>query len=144
MIIHRAILGSIERFIGVYLEHTAGDLPLWLAPEQVVVLPISEKFREYAQKVGDNLLAAGLRVRVDDRDDKIGARIRQAELQKIPVMLIVGEREAGTSSVSLRRRKLGDLGSRSVEQLLSELQEEIANKLRSAAHNQGQFDSENK
>ncbi len=144
VIIHRAILGSIERFIGVYLEHTAGDLPLWLAPEQVVVLPISEKFREYAQKVGDNLLAAGLRVRVDDRDDKIGTRIRQAELQKIPVMLIVGEREAATSSVALRRRKLGDLGSRSVEQLLSELQEEIANKLRSAAHNQGQFDSENK
>ena len=137
VVIHRAILGSIERFIGVYLEHTAGDLPLWLAPEQVVVLPISEKFREYAQKVGKTLQAAGLRCRVDDRDDKIGTRIRQAELQKIPVMLIVGEREAAANSVALRRRKLGDLGSRSVDQLLAELQEEIANKQRSATHNKG-------
>ncbi len=137
VVIHRAILGSIERFIGVYLEHTAGDLPLWLAPEQVVVLPISEKFREYAQKVGKTLQTAGLRARVDDRDDKIGTRIRQAELQKIPVMLIVGEREAAANSVALRRRKLGDLGSRSVDQLLAELQEEIVNKQRSATHNKG-------
>ncbi|MEE9466215.1 MAG: threonine--tRNA ligase [Candidatus Neomarinimicrobiota bacterium] len=137
VMIHRAIIGSLERFIGVYLEHTAGDLPLWLAPVQSVVLPISEKYREYARQVGETLKTAGLRVSIDDRDDKVGARIRRAELQKIPVMLIVGEREAEAGTVAVRRRRQGDLGSRPVQQVLTELQEEIANKTRSTTHSQG-------
>ena len=131
VVIHRAILGSIERFIGVYLEHTGGDLPLWLSPVQVIVLPISEKSREYGLRVGAQLKAAGLRTQVDARDEKVGAKIRQAELQKIPVMLVVGEREAKAGTVSLRRRKLGDEGIVALNDLVTRLLREIENKERS-------------
>ena len=131
VVIHRAILGSIERFIGVYLEHTGGDLPLWLSPVQVIVLPISEKSREYGLRVGAQLKAAGLRTQVDARDEKVGAKIRQAELQKIPVMLVVGEREAKAGTVSLRRRKLGDGGIVALDELVTRLLREIENKERS-------------
>ncbi|MCH7521167.1 MAG: threonine--tRNA ligase [Candidatus Marinimicrobia bacterium] len=131
VVIHRAILGSIERFIGVYLEHTGGDLPLWLSPVQVIVLPISEKSREYGLRVGAQLKAAGLRTQVDARDEKVGAKIRQAELQKIPVMLVVGEREAEAGTVSLRRRKLGDEGIVALNDLVTRLLREIENKERS-------------
>ncbi|UCH62632.1 MAG: threonine--tRNA ligase [Fidelibacterota bacterium] len=137
VIIHRAILGSVERFIGVYLEHTGGDLPLWLSPIQAIVLPVSEKARDYAQKVEDTLKSSGLRGAVDARDEKIGAKIRQAELQKIPVMLIVGEREAESNTVSLRRRHLGDLGSQPLDEVIVRLDREVKNKERSTAHNQG-------
>ena len=131
VVIHRAILGSIERFIGVYLEHTGGDLPLWLSPVQVIVLPISEKSREYGLRVGAQLKAAGLRTQVDARDEKVGAKIRQAELQKIPVMLVVGEREAKAGTVSLRRRKLGDEGIVALNDLVTRLLREVENKERS-------------
>ncbi len=137
VIIHRAILGSVERFIGVYLEHTGGDLPLWLAPVQAIVLPISEKARDYAYKVNDSLKSAGLRATVDLRDEKVGAKIRQAEIQKIPVMLIVGEREANTTTVSVRRRFQGDLGGQPLDELITRLVDEEKNKERSTAHNQG-------
>ena len=137
VIIHRAVLGSVERFIGVYLEHTGGDLPLWLSPVQATVLPVSEKAREYAFKVEEALKSAGLRGIVDARDEKIGAKIRQAELQKTPVMLIVGEREAEATTVSLRRRHLGDLGSQPLDELIARLDMEVKNKERSPAHSQG-------
>ena len=137
VIIHRAILGSVERFIGVYLEHTGGDLPFWLAPVQLIVLPISEKARDYAYKVKDSLKIAGLRATVDIRDEKVGAKIRQAEIQKIPVMLIVGEREAETNTVSLRRRFQGDLGGQPLDEVVTRLVDEVKNKERSTAHNQG-------
>ncbi|MCK4577617.1 MAG: threonine--tRNA ligase [Candidatus Marinimicrobia bacterium] len=131
VLIHRAILGSLERFIGVYLEHTAGDFPLWIAPVQAIVLPISEKFTEYGRQVHNELKAAGIRVATDARDEKIGAKIRQAELQKIPVMLIAGEREQAAGTVSLRRRFAGDQGSKPLAAVISEMQYEIATRERS-------------
>ena len=137
VMIHRAVLGSLERFIGVYLEHTGGDLPLWLSPVQLIVLPVSEKALEYALKVEEAIKRAGFRGTVDARDEKIGAKIRQAELQKIPVMLIVGEREAEANTVSLRRRHLGNLGSHPLDEVLTRLDREVKNKERSAANSQG-------
>ena len=137
VIIHRAVLGSVERFIGIYLEHTGGDLPLWLSPVQAIVLPVSEKALGYAFKVKEALKSTGFRGTVDARDEKIGAKIRQAELQKIPVMLIVGEREAEANTVSLRRRHLGDLGSQPLDEVIVQLDREVKNKERSAAHIQG-------
>ena len=136
VMIHRAILGSIERFMGIYLEHTAGDFPLWLAPLQVLVVPISERFQAYARQVTDKLLQAGLRAELDDRDEKVGAKIRQAEIQKVPVMLIVGEREERSEKVSLRRRPDGDLGAMELDELIAQLDQEIANKTRRSAHSQ--------
>ena len=137
VVIHRAILGSIERFIGVYLEHTAGDLPLWLAPVQAIVLPVSEKSTDYGEEVVAALERAGLRGKLDNRGEKIGAKIRQAELQKIPVMLIIGEREAGETTVSVRRRHLGDQGSLALDDAVARLKSEVRNRERSPAHSQG-------
>ncbi len=104
VMIHRAMLGSLERFIGILIEHTAGAFPLWLAPVQAVVLPVSEKYIDYATEVGAKLISAGLRAEVDNRNEKLGYRIREAQLQKVPYMLVVGEREqeAGTAAVRLR------------------------------------------
>ena len=134
VIIHRALLGSMERFMGVYLEHTAGDLPLWLSPVQAILLPISEKARDYALATRNKLIAAGLRAEADIRDEKIGAKIRQAEMQKIPVMLIVGEREAESGTVSLRRRHTGDQGAQPLDDLIPLLIDEVKHKKRSTAH----------
>ena len=125
VMLHRAILGSVERFLGILIEHTAGDLPLWLAPDQVVVLPISDKFAEYARSVASRLREADLRAEVDDRNEKLGARIRDAELKKIPYMAIVGERERAGDAVAPRRHKAGDLGARPVEKFIDELAEEV-------------------
>jgi threonyl-tRNA synthetase len=125
VMIHRAILGSLERFFGVYLEHCGGDFPLWLAPVQIVVLPISEKVQTYAEKLTKNLKASGFRTQLDDKADKIGAKIRQAELSKINIMLIVGEKEAEAETVSVRRRHKGDLGVMDVSELTGLLSEEI-------------------
>ena len=130
VMIHRAILGSLERFMGVYLEHTGGDLPLWLAPAQVTILPISEKFIDYAEGVFKRLKSAGLRVQLDDRDEKVGAKIRHAELMKTPVMLIVGEREQKANTVSLRRRHAGDIGSFSVDEIITTLTSESKKRMR--------------
>ncbi|MBM3419313.1 MAG: threonine--tRNA ligase, partial [Bacteroidetes bacterium] len=110
VMIHRAPFGSMERFVAVLLEHCAGDFPLWLSSEQYAVLPISEKFNEYAQKISDLLNNSDIRGLVDTRNEKIGKKIRDAEVSKIPFMLIVGEKEAQENKVSVRRRGQGDLG----------------------------------
>ena len=125
VMIHRAILGSIERFLGVYLEHCGGDFPLWLAPTQVAILPVSEKFESYGREVLEKLRAAGIRAELDDRADKVGAKIRNAETQKINVMLIVGGREMDSGEVSVRRRFVGDQGQLKVEELIDQLTSEI-------------------
>ena len=130
VMIHRAILGSLERFFGVYLEHCGGDFPLWLAPVQVTVLPVSDKSLDYGIAVKQRLFDEGFRVELDDRADKIGAKIRQAELQRINVMLIVGEREAKEGTVSVRRRHLGDQGPKNLDPLIEELNGEIKEKRR--------------
>jgi threonyl-tRNA synthetase len=106
--LHRAVLGSLERFIALYIEHTRGDFPLWLAPEQVVVLPIADRHREYAAKVHSALTAAGLRAALDDRAEKLNYKIREAELRKIPVMAVVGDQEQAAASVSPRYRGRGE------------------------------------
>ena len=106
--LHRAVLGSLERFIALYIEHTGGDFPLWLAPQQVAVLPIADRHHEYAAKVRDALLAAGLRVALDDRAEKLNYKIREAELMKIPVMAVVGDQEQAASSVTPRFRAKGE------------------------------------
>ncbi|MDG5815885.1 threonine--tRNA ligase [Chitinispirillales bacterium ANBcel5] len=124
VMIHRALLGSMERFIGILLEHYGGALPLWLSPVQCRILPISDKFSQYANSIRDKAQAAGLRVELDERNEKIGYKIRDAELKKIPFMAIVGEKEQNSATVSLRRHGQGDKGSRSVDQFISELLEE--------------------
>jgi threonyl-tRNA synthetase len=110
VMIHRALLGSFERFIGILIEHYAGELPLWLAPLQAIVLPVSERFNEYGERVCATLRDRGLRVELDERGESIGRKIRDAELRKAPYMLVVGEREAGEGTVSVRRRGAGDSG----------------------------------
>ena len=112
IMVHRALLGSIERFFGVLIEHYAGAFPVWLSPVQAVVLPISERHLAYAREVEAELRAAELRVRLDDRNEKLNARVRDAQLQKIPFMLVVGDREAQARTVAVRRRDTGDAGSR--------------------------------
>ena len=118
VMIHRALFGSYERFIGIMLEHFAGELPVWLAPVQAIVLPISERVGEYAARVQERLRAAGLRAELDDRNESVGRKIREAELRKIPNMLIVGEREAAEDRVALREHRKGDAGSLSVEEFI--------------------------
>ena len=110
VVIHRAIFGSFERFIAILIEHYAGAFPLWLAPVQAVVLPISDRHLAYAASVRDQLKAGGLRADLDERQEKIGYKIREAQLQKIPYMLVVGDREAAEGTVSVRSRSGGDLG----------------------------------
>ncbi len=119
VMVHRALFGSIERFFGVLIEHYAGAFPVWLAPVQAVVLPISERHAGYAREVAEKLRAARIRVELDDRNEKLNARIRDAQLQKIPFMLVVGDREAQSGSVSVRRRDTGDVGSRPLEEVRS-------------------------
>ena len=125
VMIHRVVLGSIERFIGVITEHFAGAFPLWLSPVQVVVLPISEKFAGYAQKVAEQLDAAGLRCETDLRPEKVGYKIRQAQLQKVPYMLVVGEKEEAEGSVSVRSRNEGDKGAMALDAFIAAAQEEV-------------------
>jgi threonyl-tRNA synthetase len=117
-VLHRAIYGSFERFIAILIEHYAGAFPFWLAPIQASVLPLSEKFVDYADEVGRRLKAAGIRTEVDRSNEKLGAKIRLAQLQKIPFMLVVGEKEASSGTVSLRKRTGGDQGSLPVEELI--------------------------
>lgn len=119
VMIHRAMLGSIERFMGILIEHTSGALPAWLAPVQVVVLPVSEKFASYAQEVADEIADAGLRVDLDDRGEKLGYKIREAQLQKVPYMLVVGGREEEAGTVAVRLRSGEDLGSMKVEEFVT-------------------------
>jgi threonyl-tRNA synthetase len=124
-VIHRAIFGSFERFLALLIEHYAGAWPLWLAPVQAVVVPIVDRHADYARQVRDRLAAAGLRVEVDERQEKIGYKIREAQLQKIPYMLVIGDREVTDGAVAVRGRFAGDLGSRSVDAFLSDALDEI-------------------
>jgi threonyl-tRNA synthetase len=126
--IHRAIFGSFERFIGILTEHVAGAFPTWLAPVQARVLPISEKHMEAARRVFDRLREARIRVALDDRNEKLGYRIRDAQLHKIPYMLVVGEREAQSGTASLRRRTGEDMGAVPVDRIVSELVSEIGSR----------------
>ena len=126
--IHRAILGSIERFLGILIEHYGADFPLWLAPVQAAVLPVSDRFNAYAATVMQALAAANLRAELDDSSDKVGAKIRRAMLRKIPYMLVVGQQEAGAGTVSVRDKAAGDLGVESVEAFVGRAREEIATK----------------
>ena len=128
IVIHRAIIGTFERFIGVLIEHFAGAWPLWLSPVQVAILPIADRHREHAVAVQTQLAAAGLRVQLDDRVEKIGFKIREAQLQKVPYMLVIGDREAADGSVAVRSRSGGDLGARSVADFLRGALDEIARK----------------
>jgi len=128
VVIHRAIFGTFERFIGLLIEHFAGAWPLWLAPVQAIVLPISDRHLAYATAVRDKLAAAGLRVELDERQEKIGYKIREAQLQKVPYMLVTGDREAAEGTVSVRSRSAGDLGGRSLDAFITAAKEEIAAK----------------
>ncbi len=128
VMIHRALLGSMERFIGILLEHYGGFLPLWLSPVQVKIIPISEKFSTYADTVSQTLVAAGIRVEQDNRNEKIGYKIRDAEVKKIPYMVIVGEKEMNAQTVSVRKHTKGDQGTLPFPQFIGLLQKEIAEK----------------
>jgi threonyl-tRNA synthetase len=126
LMVHRALYGSVERFFGILLEHYAGAFPVWLAPVQAVVLPITDRHVEYARKVRERLSV--IRVTVDDRNEKVNLKIREAQLQKVPYMLVVGDREAETGQVSVRNRKHGDQGAKPVEAFLAEIRQLIDNK----------------
>jgi threonyl-tRNA synthetase len=128
VVIHRAIFGSYERFIGLLVEHYAGAFPTWLAPVQARVIPISEKHAEYARAVHARLRAARVRAELDDRNEKLGYRIREAQLHKVPYMLVVGERESQSGTVSLRHRSGDDLGAVPLDRVLADLSREIASR----------------
>lgn len=128
--IHRVVLGSIERFIGVITEHFAGAFPLWLSPVQVAVLSVSNSFNDYAAEVAAKLEAAGIRVNLDNRNEKIGYKIREAQLQKTPYMLVVGEREMSDGTVSVRTRAGKDEGEVNTEEFIARAVKEIEDKVR--------------
>lgn len=128
IMIHRVAFGSIERFIGILIEHFAGAFPTWLAPVQVKVLPISEKYMDYANKVMNDLKDAGIRTEIDDRAEKIGYKIREARLQKIPYMLVVGAKEEEEGKVSVRSRFMGDEGAKDLNEFIDSVKEEIQNR----------------
>ena len=129
IMIHRVAFGSIERFIGILIEHFAGAFPTWLAPVQVKVLPISDKYMDYAQKVSDTLDRAGIRVEIDQRAEKIGYKIREAQMNKIPYMLVVGAKEEETGVVSVRSRFAGDEGAKELDAFIRDIKEEIDTKV---------------
>lgn len=125
--IHRALLGSMERFMGVLIEHFAGAFPVWLAPTQAIIIPIADRHLDYANRVADDLRAAGLRVEVDDRGERMNAKIRDAQNQKIPYMLIVGDREMESESVSVRLRTEENLGAMSLTNFMERALDRIKN-----------------
>ena len=128
VMIHRVVYGSIERFIGILIEHYAGAFPAWLAPTQVRILPITDKHVAYAKELNDKMFAMGLRVYLDDRNEKIGYKIREAQVQKIPYMLVIGDKEVEEGAVAVRRRSEGDLGAMKADDFIAMLQKEIAEK----------------
>lgn len=125
IMIHRVLFGSIERFIGILIEHYAGKFPLWLSPVQVKVLPIADRFSDYAEQVAAELQKSGMRCEIDYRAEKIGYKIREAQLDKVPYMVIVGQKEAENNEISVRKRDEGDMGSMSIQQFMEILQKEI-------------------
>jgi threonyl-tRNA synthetase len=129
VIIHRAPFGSLERFIGVLIEHYAGDFPLWLAPVQAVVLPITDAQNEYARSVEQELAASGIRVELDERNEKIGFKIRDWEVKKAPYMLVVGEKEQAADAVAVRQHKKGDIGQMKRSAFLARALSEISQKI---------------
>ncbi len=128
IMIHRALLGSLERFFGILIEHYGGAFPVWLAPVQAVIIPITDRQHEYARKCYGQLRQASVRVHLDDRSEKIGYKIREAETQKVPYMIIVGDREMENGLVSVRKRRQGDMGQLSIEEFLANIQKEIDEK----------------
>lgn len=128
VMIHRVAFGSIERFIGILIEHYAGAFPAWLAPVQAIVLPITDRVAEYADQVADKLKEAGFRVETDHRNEKIGYKIREAQMQKIPYMIVLGDKEAEANTVAVRARSGGDLGQMSIEAFIEKLSEEVEQK----------------
>ena len=128
ILVHRAIFGSFERFIGIITEHFAGAFPVWLSPVQVSILPISDHQKEYAEKIKAILEEKGIRVELDARQEKIGYKIREAQLQKVPYMLILGEKEVEANAVGVRKRKEGDIGQMSIEDFVSMILKEIEEK----------------
>jgi threonyl-tRNA synthetase len=127
VMIHRAPFGSLERFIAVLIEHCGGNFPLWLTPDQIAILPISEKYNDYAQEVLNTLSALDIRGFVDDRNEKIGKKIRDNEVKKIPFMLIVGEKEAADQKVAVRRHGKGDEGVFGIKEFANLVSQEIEN-----------------
>ena len=129
VMIHRVVYGSIERFIGILIEHYAGSFPVWMAPNQVRVMPITDKQQAYAKEVNDKLFELGYRTQLDDRNEKIGKKIREAQVQKVPFMLIVGEKEAESGTVAVRQRHGGDLGAMSLDDFIARMQKDIDEKV---------------
>ena len=125
VMVHRAPFGSMERFVAVLLEHCAGDFPLWLTPDQVMILPVSEKYHDYAEKLNELLKRNEIRTLIDMRSEKIGRKIRDAEMKKVPYMLIVGEKEMNENAVSVRKHGQGDLGSMSVEDFIAMIEKQV-------------------
>lgn len=130
IMVHRAIFGSFERFIGIITEHFAGAFPTWLAPVQVKILPIADAHHEYAYEVKRILDEKDIRVEVDDRNEKIGYKIREAQTEKIPYMFVIGEKEMESRTVSVRRRKVGDMGAKSLDEAVMQVVKEIEDKSR--------------
>jgi len=128
VMIHRVIFGSIERFIAILTEHFAGAFPVWIAPVQVVVIPVSERQYDYAKEIEQKLNELDIRVESDLRSEKVGYKIREAQLKKVPYMLIVGDKEVESSSVSVRDRKEGDKGAVKLEEFINQIMNEIAEK----------------
>ena len=128
VVIHRAILGSSDRFISFLLEETKGALPLWIAPVQIKILPITDNQHEYAYKIKEELQKNEIRVEVDDRNEKTGYKIREAQLQKIPYMLIVGEKEVESNTVAIRSREEGDIGTKDIKNFIEMIKKEIKEK----------------
>lgn len=126
--VHRALLGSLERFMGVLIEHYGGYFPLWLAPQQISVIPVSQNFYEYGEKVTQDLKKHGIRVELDKRSEKVGYKIREAETNKIPYMIIVGEKEMGSGAISVRQHKKGDIGSFEIQDFIAKIKDEIKSK----------------
>jgi threonyl-tRNA synthetase len=128
VMIHRTVFGSMERFIGILIEHYAGAFPLWLSPVQIKVMPITDRCHEYAEGLAKKLDEAGLRVETDYRNEKIGFKIREAQVQKINYMIIVGDKEAESGAISVRSRSEGDLGSMELDAFIAQLKQEIADR----------------
>jgi threonyl-tRNA synthetase len=126
LMVHRALLGSVERFFGILIEHYAGAFPLWLAPVQVQICPVSEKVQDYARHIYDTLKGHGIRVHLDERNEKLPAKIRDAQMQKIPYMLVLGPKESEAGTVSVRHRTKGDLGPRPIADFVGDLQNEVS------------------
>ncbi|HHY91107.1 MAG TPA: threonine--tRNA ligase, partial [Clostridiales bacterium] len=129
VMIHRVIFGSIERFIGILIEHFAGKFPVWLSPVQVKILTIADKYNDYAEEIANRFKSNDIRVELDNRNEKIGYKIREAQLQKVPYMIIIGEKEMDSGTISVRSRDHGELGSQNIEDFIQKVKEEDKNKV---------------